>query len=226
MHARASSLPQAGAPRYSPPPDPRRAAELVSTFESADSTAAGEITRLLRDWQSTSAGGLEPLMGEVVPELRQMAQMYFRHEPVDHTLQPTALVNEVYLRLRSSKVGELRDRSEFFAFVARLMRQILVDHARSRKAMKRGGGQALLGLDAAADRAIDDGPDAPTILAIDEALDRLDRLDSRQRAMVELRYFVGLSVPEVAEVLGVSRATVERDWTVARHWLAREMSRR
>jgi len=183
-----------------------------------------DITEALRRWNGDDCEALAKLFPEVVDELRRLAQGCFSREDPGHTLQPTALINEVYLRLNGSKVGELKDRGQFFAFAARLMREILVDHARARKAAKRGGGQALLELEVALEEPVAHGPSPDELLQLDRALDRLGRLDARQRSVVELRYFVGLTLEEIAEVLNVSLATIERSWRVARRWLARELS--
>ncbi|MEM9598632.1 MAG: ECF-type sigma factor [Acidobacteriota bacterium] len=183
-----------------------------------------EITDVLRDWNHRDDGALRRLMPEVVDELRRLARGYFSRESPGHTLQPTALVNEVYLRLASGKVGELQDRGQFFAFAARLMREILVDHARARRAAKRGGGEPKAVLDSALGVPAQCGLDTDTLIGLDDALERLACLDPRQRTIVELRYFVGLTLPEIAEVLEVSLTTVERGWRVARRWLAREMA--
>ena len=181
-----------------------------------------EITELLSAWRDGEPKAFERLLPEVLGELEMLARGYLAGERRDHTLQATALVNEMYLRLVGHPVQAFGSRSEFFAFTARLMRQILVDHARAKGRVKRGGEihrvpfEEALGLPA-------ERLDKEMILAVDEALARLGEMSPRQRQVVELRYFVGLTVPEIAVALDLGRATVERDWTVARRWLAREM---
>lgn len=185
----------------------------------------GPITQLLARWNGDDAiGALEQLMPQVVDELRRLARRYLANERPGHTLQPTALVNEVYLRLVEGNGGGLDDRRQFFAFAARLMRQILVDHARTRRALKRGGGETPVDLSATPTLASPEPLDTETLLALDQALESLGRRDPRQRSIVELRNFAGLTMPEIAEVLGLSLPTVERGWAMARRWLAREMA--
>jgi len=160
------------------------------------------------------------LFSLVYDELRQLARRYLSRERPNHTLQPTALVHEAWFRLSGRGAGPWRDESHFFATAALAMRRILIDHARRRQADKRGGGRAIAGLDMEK-LGVAVGDDY--LLALDEALVRLAKFDERQAKVVELRFFAGLTVPEVAEVLGWSRATVERDWRVARAWLDREI---
>ncbi len=194
------------------------------SFRAGQLSIESDITEALRQWNGEDCEALARLFPEVVNELRRLAQGCFLREGPGHTLQPTALINEVYLRLQGGQVGELKNRGQFFAFAARLMREILVDHARARKAAKRGGGQALLELEVALGVPNAEGPSPDELLQLDRALDRLGRLDARQRSVVELRYFTGLTLEEIAQVLETSLATVERSWRVARHWLARELS--
>jgi len=182
-----------------------------------------EITELLHDWNDQGEPGLSRLMPVVVEELRQLARHYLAREAPGHTLQPTALVNEVYLRLACGKVARFENRSQFFAFAARLMREILVDHARARQTAKRGGASSRVSLEEALNLPDRYAPDYVTLIAIDDALKRLERIDRRQRLIVELRYFTGLTLTEIAEVLEISLATVERRWSVARRWLVREI---
>lgn len=156
----------------------------------------------------------------VYGELRQLAHHYLRSERPDHTLQSTALVHEAYLRLASQEPNTLQNRAHFFAVAAQLMRQILVDFARTRRAAKRNYGYTL---------SLDDAVALPqskdvNLIALDDALKKLARLSERQSRIVELRFFGGLSIDETARVLDVSAATIERDWTVARAWLHREIS--
>ncbi len=184
-----------------------------------------EITDLLHDWNDRDEQALGRLMPVVVEELRRLADRYLAGESPGHTLQPTALVNEVYLRLACERVGKFENRSHFFAFAARLMREILVDHARARHTAKRGGGARRVDLAEALNLPDPRAPDRVTLIAVDDALKRLERIDPRQRLIVELRYFTGLTMKEIAAVLETSLATVERHWTVARRWLVREIRR-
>jgi RNA polymerase sigma-70 factor, ECF subfamily len=175
------------------------------------------ITRLLMDWTGNgNAQALEELTPIVYGELRKLALSYLRRERSDHTLQPTALIHEAYLRLVDQNVPQWRSRSHFFGVAAQLMRQILVDHARARSAAKRGGGHHKLSLDAGVQYS-DDRPEE--LVALDDALTDLAKLDPRKAKVVELRYFGGLSVEETAEALGVSVATVGRELRFAEAWL-------
>lgn len=173
---------------------------------------------------SAAANGSEAAAGELLPmvyaELRRVAEAYLRRERGDHTLQPTALVHEAYLRLVGQKAASFTDKAHFMRVAARAMRRILVDHARARKAAKRGGGAAEVGLEEGMvlieNRAID-------MIALDEALDDLQKLDAEQAKVVELRFFAGLTSVEVSHVLGMSLRTVEREWAFARAWLRSKM---
>lgn len=182
-----------------------------------------EVTRLLRDWNRGDQKALEMLMPRVVSELRRVASGYLRRESTGHTLQPTALVNEVYLRLIDREKVEWQDRAHFFAFSARSMRRVLVDHARKRNAAKRGEGEAPVTL--VETGVSQDGSDPVDLLALDIALEKLASLDEQQARIVELRYFAGLTVNETAEVTGLGRATVTRYWNLAKAFLHRELSR-
>jgi RNA polymerase sigma-70 factor (ECF subfamily) len=181
-----------------------------------------EITRLLLAWGEGDESALAALTPLVYAELRRRARRYMSGERAGHTLQTTALVNEAYLRLVGSRNVRWQNRAHFFAVSAELMRRILVDFARSRGYQKRGGGARHVELDEAAVVADDRGAE---MVALDEALKALAELDARQARVVELRYFGGLSDAEIAEVLKVSVGTVRRDWTLARAWLNRELSR-
>ena len=185
-------------------------------------TADTDIEALLARWAEQDETALSRLTPLVFEDLRRLAHHYFRHERADHTLQPTAVVNEVYLRLVGQKIGTVTTRERFFVVAARLIRQILVDHARAHRSQKRGGGLPGMSLSAAA-AAASRGRDPARLLAVHEALDRLEQLDARQARVVALRYFAGLTLPEIATVLGVSLATVERAAAVAKRWLAREL---
>ena len=180
------------------------------------------VTTLLRAWRAGDAGALDRLIPLVHEELHRLAQGYMRGERPDHTLQATALVNEAYLRLVDAAV-DWKDRAHFFAVAATTMRRILVSHARGRLAAKRGQGGIAVTL--CEDHAVVAARDTD-LLALDEALAALERIDPRQSRIVELRYFAGLTIEETAGALGVSPATVKLDWSLARAWLFRELSRR
>lgn len=181
----------------------------------------GEISALLRAWTDGDQVALDRLTPIVYDELRRLARRYMKSERVDHTLQTTALVNEAYLRLVDCERMKWQDRVHFFAVSAQLMRRILVDHARRRN-LKRGGAIPHLALDEAA--TVGGEPDS-SLIALDEALDAFGKLDPRKVRVVEMRYFAGLSVEETAAVLQVSPVTVMRDWSAAKSWLRREMTR-
>jgi RNA polymerase sigma factor (TIGR02999 family) len=183
-----------------------------------------DVTALLQAWGRGERAALDELLPLVYGELRRQAARHLRAQAAGHTLQPTALVHEVYLRLVDQPTVEWQGRAHFFGVAARAMRSILVDHARARHAAKRGGRARAVTLSAAhgiADRTAEAEVD---VLALDEALSGLAALDARQAQVVELRYFGGLSIEETAHVLGISCATVERDWKTARLWLRRELS--
>ena len=184
--------------------------------------AAGEVTELLQALQRGDKQAQEKLVNLIYPELRRLARLQMRRERQEHTLQATALAHEAYLRLTLQTYQTFENRSHFLAIAARLMRQIMVDHARARLRQKRGGGIAMRSLD---ERFA--GIDLKPIewIALDECLNRLTNIDSRQGEIVELRFFGGMSVEEVAQQLGVSPKTVKRDWQVAKAWLHREMRR-
>jgi RNA polymerase sigma factor (TIGR02999 family) len=181
----------------------------------------GAVTDLLVRWRGGDAEALESLIPLVYAELRSLAHHYLRQERPDHTLQSTALVHEAYVRLVGHAPPALQNRTHFFGVAARLMRQILVEHARAQRAAKRGGGASVLTLDDGLDRA---QPMNFDILQLDDALNGLARLDQRQSRIVELRFFTGLSIDETAQVMGISAATVSREWTTARAWLHRELT--
>jgi RNA polymerase sigma factor (TIGR02999 family) len=163
----------------------------------------------------------EFLVALLYKELRRLAAGCLRRERPNHTLQPTALVNEAYLRLAAQSQTEWNDRVRFLAVASHLMREVLIDYARTRNRAKRGGGLAPICIEDAGQIAIAGEVD---LLALDEALDELERIDSQQRRIVELRYFGGLSIEETAQVLGISPATVKREWRMAKSWLHRELS--
>jgi RNA polymerase sigma factor (TIGR02999 family) len=173
------------------------------------------VDSLLNDWGGGDREALERLLPLVYDELRRQAARLFRHERPGHTLQPTAVVHEAWLRLEPS--GPLTSRSQFFSMAGRLMREVLIDHARRRGAAKRGGGATRLTFDDAIETP--GGEKSVDLLALDEALEKLEELDPRQARVVELRYFAGLSIEETGEALGISSATVKREWQMARAWL-------
>jgi RNA polymerase sigma factor (TIGR02999 family) len=190
-------------------------------------TASSEITALIRAWSDGDQSALERLTPLVYNELRRMARHYMRNQRAGHTLQTTALVHEVYVHLMDAKRTGWRDRAHFFAVSAQIMRRILIDAARTRASQKRGGGIEHVNHSTPVD--LDEIPAlvpdrASELLALEDALIRLERIDDRKAKVVELRFFGGLGVEEVAEVLKVSPQTVMRDWRLARVWLAREIS--
>lgn len=179
-----------------------------------------EVTLLLREWSEGDAGALERLIPLVYRELQMLARAHLRDERAGHTLQPTALVHEAYLRLVDQRRVTWQSRGHFFSVAAQMMRRILVDHARARLTEKRGQGVRAIGLD----EAISTSPEADAALvSLDDALAALKSLDLRQCRIVELRYFAGLTLEETAEALDVSTATVKREWTLAKAWLRREV---
>ena len=180
------------------------------------------VTQLLKDWNGGDQEALDKLMPLVYAELRRLANNYLRRERANHTLQPTALVNEAYMRLVDQKNARWQNRAQFFGVAAQLMRRILVDHARLHQALKRGGSDqerlSLTNVERVADK-----PDID-LLALHEALNELAEVDPQQSRIVELKFFGGLSIEETAEVLGIGHATVERDWKMARAWLRSKLS--
>ena len=178
------------------------------------------VSKLLLNWGQGDQGAREALIPLVYDELRRLARRYLRRERPDHTLQSAALVNEAYLRLIRQEHPQWQNRAHFFGVAAQLMRHILVDHARNRAAAKRGAGAPRLTLDP--DVALPQERDVD-LMALDDALNQLAALDPQQSRLVELRFFGGLSIEETSVVLGVSPATVKREWATARAWLQREM---
>ena len=179
------------------------------------------VTGMLRAWRAGEPGALDALLPVVYAELHRLAERALRREVPGHTLEPTDLVNEAYLRLVDQSAVSWQNRSQFFGVAARCMRRILVDYARARGAAKRGGPGLRAALGDA--DAVSEEP-AALVTAVHEALERFAVVDPEQARLVELRYFGGLTIEETAEVLGVSPATVKREWTVARAWLRRELS--
>ena len=188
---------------------------------TGDTASMNEVTRLLRELDDGSPQAADALAPLVYDELHQMAVQFMRRERDDHTLQPTALVHDAWMRLVDQQHAGWQNRSHFFGIASHAMRRILVDHARRHRAAKRDGGHRITldpSLVANAERSLD-------LIALDEALERLAALDERQARVVELRFFGGLNVEETARVLGISRATANRDWTFARTFLQREIER-
>lgn len=184
----------------------------------------GEVTRLLAAWRTGDGSAYEALFPLVYEQLRAIAGREFRRESSGHTLQPTAIVHEAYVELVGQRDPHFENRRHFLAVAAFVMRRLLAEHARARKAQKRGSGEARMPLEAA-ERIAASGADAwEEIAAVDEALERLRELDPRAADVVVMRFFGGLSHEEIGEALGVSIATVKRDWTIARGWLRRELT--
>lgn len=187
------------------------------------STSPHAVTRLLVDWGNGDQQALEKLTPLVYEELKRLAARYLRRERREHTLQSTALVHEAWLRLIDQKQVHWQNRAQFFGIAAEMIRRILIDHARARQAGKRGDGAIKLSLDDAL--AVPHRRDLD-LVALDDAMHDLAKLDPQQSRLVELRFFAGLSIEESAEVLGVSPATVKREWAAAKAWLYREISAR
>lgn len=186
-------------------------------------SARSDVTASLNAWQQGNPQALSEVMPQVYGRLRRLAQSYFQNERADHTLQPTALVHEAFMRLECQRQGAWRSRSHFFAIAATVMRRILVDYARGRAVAKRGRGEAALPLEEARHVPALQGEAKENLLALDAALRGLEALDPMQARLVELRYFGGLNVNETAAVLGVTSRTVKRRWQTARFWLYREL---
>lgn len=198
--------------------NPERSHERFRTMTAPDASA---VTSLLIDWQRGDKAALDRLMPVVYHQLHKLAAGYLGHERHDHTLQPTALIHEAYLRLVDQDLPQWQSRAHFFGVAARLMRQILVDHARSQKASKRFGGKQKLSLDDAP--PVYTHEDAASLVTLDEALTKLARLDERKARVVEMRAFGGMSVTDTAVALNVSEPTVQRDMRFAQAWLRREL---
>jgi len=180
-----------------------------------------EVSRLLIDWGNGDQAALDELIPLVYDELRRLAGRYMRRESQDHTLQTSALVNEAYMRLVDQKNVQWQNRAHFFGVAAQLMRRILVDHARSRSRVKRGGGLQMVSL---ADQA-GVSKEAAEVIALDDALTNLAEMDQRKSQIVEMKFFGGLTTEEVAEVLKITTRTVEREWRKARAWLNRAITK-
>jgi RNA polymerase sigma factor (TIGR02999 family) len=181
-----------------------------------------EVTQLLQQWSGGRQEALDQLLPAIYGELKRLAGSYLRRERRDHTLQATALVHEAFLKLVDQRDVRWQNRAHFFGIAAQIMRRILVDHARAHAASKRGSGERPVALDEAL--VVAPAPDVD-LLALDEALTRLAAMDTQQSRVVELRFFGGLTMEETAEVLGISPATVGREWTLAKAWLYAELGR-
>lgn len=192
------------------------------TNEGLDDQPAQDVTRILEAWSGGDREALDRLIPLVYDELRRLAGRYLRRERSDHTLSPTALVNEAYMRLVTQSDVRWQNRAHFFGVAAQLMRRILVDHARGHLASKRGGGTRRLSLE-----DVDSKFERPDLdlIALDDALLELAALDPQQSRIVELRFFGGLTIDETSEVVGVSPMTVKREWALAKAWLLRQVSR-
>jgi len=184
------------------------------------STRNGDVTRLLSDWSNGDRRALDELLPLVYDELRHLANAYLKRERDGHTLQSTALVHEAFLRLVNQHDVQWQGRAHFFGIAAQMIRRILVDHARAQRAAKRGAGAVRI--DLGEELAVAQQRDLDLIV-LDDALERLATMDERQSRIVELRFFAGLSVEDTADVMGISTATVKREWSSARAWLFREV---
>jgi RNA polymerase sigma factor (TIGR02999 family) len=217
---------------------PTDAASTPSAAPTTDAAgpagqAVNGVTELLRAWSAGDAKPSDSLVRLVYAELRRQAELVMRREDEGHTLQPTALVHEAWLRLGDQHHAHWESRSQFFAIAAQMMRRVLLDHARARHALKRGGAGLQVSLGEGDFFAGKSGApsthvtpiDPLDVIALDDALVRLAVLDPQKARLVELRYFAGLSIPETAAALGVSTATVGREWAIARMWLRRELDR-
>jgi RNA polymerase sigma-70 factor, ECF subfamily len=186
-----------------------------------DDGGSHQITRLLAEWNSGNEGAADQLMPLVYEELRRMARAYMRRQPSNHTFQTTELIHEAYLKLVKTDGRDFENRAHFFGVAAKAMRHILVDYARSKQSDKRGGGRERVSL--ADDIAISTARTGD-LVALDEALEELERLDERKCRVVELRFFGGLTTEEIAQVLEVSGETIKRDWRFARNWLLKKLA--
>ncbi len=185
-------------------------------------TTPPDVTVLLKEWTSGKRDALDRLMPLVYDELRSLASSYLRRERPGHTLQSTALVNEAFVRMVNQRDVEWQNRAHFFGIAAQMLRRILVDHARGRNAGKRGSGIVAMSLN---EEIAVIGKQDWDVIAVDDALNGLSKLDEQQAKLVELRFFGGLTIEETAEALGVSPSTVKREWLAAKAWLSREISR-
>lgn len=196
---------------------------MISLMSQAISESH-EITQILRDWNNDRYAVMDKLMPFVYNELHRQAARFLRREKANHTLQTSALIHEAYLKLIDQKSVEWQSRTHFYAIAAQAMRRILVDYARTKHRDKRGGENENLPLDEALEIATENEKSVD-LIALDEALNRLGKIDEQQARVVELKYFADLSLEETAEALGISRATVAREWAMAKAWLHRELTR-
>jgi len=196
---------------------------MEDLLEGKGKAQAHEITQLLKDWDAGNGNALKALMPLIFEDLQRLARARFARENNSHTLQPTALVNELYLRLMGEKDRGWQNRAQFFAAAADRMRQILIDHARKKLSSKRGGDRTLIPLEAMGEDNAGGKNNQVDLLALDEALTRLEAYDTRMARIVVLRYFAGLSVEETAEVLKISSRTAKREWAMARTMLRHEL---
>ena len=188
-----------------------------------DEQKSHEITRMLREWNGGNPEVIDKLLPLIYDELHKQATRYLRRERKNHTLQPTALINETYLKLIDQREVSWQNRAHFFSIAAQAMRRILVDHARMKHREKRGGDTVELPLEEALTVAVEEKD--INLIALDEALTRLEKKDKQQSRLVELRYFSGLTLEEIADILNISRTTAARDWAMARAWLHRELTK-
>lgn len=182
---------------------------------------AGDLTRLLKAASGGERRDVDALLAAMYADVRRLAMSHLRTERRDHTLQPTALVHEAYLKLIEQRSTDWKDRAHFFGVASRIIRRILVDHAREKAAAKRGGGAQRIALD---DVESSHGPRDVNLMALDEALEELASIDERQARIVELKFFGGLTIPEIAEALSIGRRSVDREWQIARSWLFHRLS--
>jgi RNA polymerase sigma-70 factor, ECF subfamily len=209
------------------PQNVRNSKLAIGSRTAMKSSQSTRVTQLLEKFEPGDRHAGEQLFADVYTELRVLAARYLRRERKNHTLQPTALVHEAYLKIVGQKPVDWQGRPHFLAFAAQAMRQILVDHARRHSATKRGGDRHFIALDdnLAIESTIESNRNVD-LLALEDAMTKLEKLDPRQAQMIELRFFGGLSVEEVAKVMGMSKRSVEREWTMVRAWLRRELGGR
>ena len=181
-----------------------------------------EVTQLLQDWSNGDEAALPRLVTLVEAELHRLAEGYMRREPADHTLQPTALINEAWMRLIDWKPAQWRNRAHFFGVVAQVMRRVLVDHARRRRALKYGGQALMVSLTSAVNATDEQTAD---VIALNDALETLASFDERKSRIVELRFFGGLTEEDTAEAMNISLRTLQREWSMARAWLYNELKK-
>ncbi len=192
----------------------------VIHYSVSESREAKRITKLLRDWREGDSVALDNLMPLIEEELKQIARQHLQHERANHTLQTTALINEVFLRIVDQREVIWQNRSHFFAIASKLMRRVLIDYARTKGRIKRGGGAEQLSLSHA---SLIYAEESEMLYLLDSALSKLEKMDERKVRVVEMRYFAGMSIEEIASVLEVSEITVMRDWQFARSWLRKEI---